>query len=88
MVVRMVCQLVSVADDALQRLRPARGIDAVDKEGRVDAPLGKAVKQLARVFAGAVIKGDRPQLRTAVLHLRRADRQRQRGRKQQSQQQR
>ena len=63
----MVCKLVALVHDALQRLRPAGGIDAVDKERRVYAALGKAVQQRTGIFAGSVVKRDGQQLRAAVL---------------------
>ena len=40
----MVCQLMALVYDALQRLRPAGSIDAVDKKRRVNTALRKAVE--------------------------------------------
>ena len=66
-IVCMVCKLVALVYDALQRLRPAGGVDAVDKKRRVNAALGKAVQKRAGIFAGPVVKRDGQQLRAAVL---------------------
>lgn len=63
----MVRKLVALVYDALQRLRPAGGVDAVDKKRRVNAALGKAVQKRAGIFAGPVVKRDGQQLRAAVL---------------------
>ena len=93
-VVCMVCQLMALADDAPERLRPgglnprAGGVDAVDEERRVYAALGQTVEQVGGVFARAVVKRDGQQLRAAVLRLRGSGRQDQRGEQQQNQQQR
>ena len=88
MVVCMVCQLMALADDAPERLRPAGGVDAVDEERRVYAALGQTVEQVGGIFARAVVKRDGQQLRAAVLRLRGSGRQDQRGEQQQNQQQR
>ena len=87
-VVCMVCQLMALADDAPERLRPAGGVDAVDEERRVYAALGQTVEQVGGIFARAVVKRDGQQLRAAVLRLRGSGRQDQRGEQQQNQQQR
>ena len=67
MIVCMVRKLVALVYDALQRLRPAGGVDAVDKKRRVNAALGKAVQKRAGIFAGPVVKRDGQQLRASVL---------------------
>ena len=63
----MVRELVALVYDALQRLRPAGGVDAVDKECGVYAALGKAVEQRAGIVARPVVKRNGQQLRAAVL---------------------
>ena len=74
----MVCQLMALVYDALQRLRPAGSIDAVDKKRRVNTALRKAVEQRTGILAGAVVKRNGQQLRAAVLRPGRPRRQAQR----------
>ena len=65
-IIRMVCQLVPFVYDALQRLRPAGGVDAVDEERRVHAAFSQTVEQVGGIFARAVVKRDGQQLRPAI----------------------